>query len=98
MATAAPVAVGLLGWILRRMMGELKWRLVRSLALRLLGDERRPDVTDPQRAVVEALITLQIEQLARAAARVATTFTALNGATRLPDLAPRPGPGPVVKP
>lgn len=89
-ATAAPIAVGLIGWILRRIVGEAKWRAVRGLALRLLGDEKRPDVTDPQRAVIEALITLQLERLAREAAKVSRTFDVLNGATKLPDKVPPP--------
>lgn len=87
-AAAAPIALGILGWILRRAFGEAKWRAVRALALRLLGDDKRPDVTDPQRAVVEALITLQLERLAREASKVSRAFDALNGATKLPDKVP----------
>ena len=80
-----PLLAGVVGWFARRVASETQWRAVRAIALRLLGDDRRPDVIDPRTAVAEALLTVQLERLDVEAKRVVAAFGPLNGASKIPN-------------
>ena len=63
-----------LGYAARYAIGETRWRAVRSLALRLLADDKKPEVDTANQAVIEALITLQLEKLVTETDKVRRAF------------------------
>lgn len=71
---ALPFVGTLLGYAARYAVGESKWRAIRGLALRLLADSEKPQVNTPNQAVVEALITVQLDRLVEETRRVQRAF------------------------
>jgi hypothetical protein len=71
---AAPfLGIGV-GYVAQRLLGAARWKAVRAAALKLLGDETKPEVNTPQRAVEAALIQAQLDRLAVEAQRVEDAF------------------------